>query len=188
MKPKFLYDCVSQLNRSQVSSSNVSDFSSCVRPRYFRVFSRKKFRPFTNHQIHQPLTFFQWFDFGSVAGGALLGSAYRRGLAFRPHRAVVCDIRSRRRCDVLLRAGTRCACHGRRWMASISTRYGNRRRGDMVCLGKLFPVRILVAVLALGGRLFEVGVDQLGLKIWRFVTVDAGFARCDPCSANEVVS
>lgn len=39
--------------------------------------------------------------------------------------------------------------------------------------GELFPVDVFVAVLALCRRGLEVHVDQLGLKVWRFVAVDA---------------
>ena len=31
---------------------------------------------------------------------------------------------------------------------------------------------ILVAVFALTGRRFEIDIDELGLKIWRLVTID----------------
>src|SRR4029077_19181552 len=48
-----------------------------------------------------------------------------------------------------------------------------RARRYLVGLCELFPVRILVAVLALGGCLFEVGIDELGLKVGRLVAVNA---------------
>jgi len=41
-------------------------------------------------------------------------------------------------------------------------------------LGELLPVGVFVAVLTKGGRSFEIRVDQLGLKIRRFVAIDAG--------------
>ncbi len=45
-----------------------------------------------------------------------------------------------------------------------------------IALGELFPVNILMAVLALGRRRFEVHVQKIGFKIRRFVAIHA--SRC----------
>ena len=42
-----------------------------------------------------------------------------------------------------------------------------------IAYGELFPVNVFMAVLALCRCGLEVHVDQLGLKIWRFVAVHA---------------
>ncbi len=49
-----------------------------------------------------------------------------------------------------------------------------RARGDLISFRELFPVRILVALLALGRRLFEVGINQLGLEVRRLVAINTG--------------
>lgn len=50
-----------------------------------------------------------------------------------------------------------------------------------VRFGELLPMDILMALFALQGRCSEVHVDELGLKVWRFVTVAAsrGLMRAD---------
>jgi hypothetical protein len=42
-----------------------------------------------------------------------------------------------------------------------------------VSLRELLPVDILMTVFALLRGSFEINIDQLGLKIWRLMTVDA---------------
>ena len=49
-----------------------------------------------------------------------------------------------------------------------------RARGDLISLGELLPVDILVAFLAFGRRLFEVGIDELGLEIRRLMAINTG--------------
>ena len=44
----------------------------------------------------------------------------------------------------------------------------------LIGLRELFPMGILVALLALGGRLFEVGVDEFGFEIRRLVAINTG--------------
>ncbi len=51
-----------------------------------------------------------------------------------------------------------------------------------ICRRKLLPVDVLVAVLARGGRCFEVHVDQFGFQIRRFVAV---FAGCGSMRAEQ---
>ena len=49
-----------------------------------------------------------------------------------------------------------------------------RARRYLISLRELFPVDILVALLALGRRLFEVGVYELGLEVRRLVAINTG--------------
>lgn len=47
---------------------------------------------------------------------------------------------------------------------------------------ELLSVDVLVAVLALHRRGFEIDIDQLGFEVWRFVAVDA---RCCPVCSKQ---
>jgi len=54
--------------------------------------------------------------------------------------------------------------------------------GGSFPFGKLLPVDVLVAVLALHWSGLEIHMDQLGFEVWRFVAVDA---RCRPMCSEQ---